>query len=231
MGATDPEQFPSPEAAADALQHYMAYGRRHIERRRAQPRDDVFSALVHAEHDGAALTDDELLGWWQLLVTGSTETTRNLLSGGLLLLLEHRDEADALAADLDLLDAAIDEMLRVITPVLHHQRRVTTTYEHESGVTFHPGQVVDLWMVAANRDPEVFDRPTTFDITRADNDHLSFGSGGPHFCLGANLARQEARAFFTTLLPYLDRIERAGPVARLRSSHFNSLKHLPVRIP
>ena len=230
MGATDPEQCPSPEAAADALQQYMAYGRRHIERCRADGRDDVFSALVHAEHDGAPLADDELLGWWQLLVTGSTETTRNLLSGGLLLLLEHRDQANALAADLDLLDAAIDEMLRVITPVLHHQRRVTTTYEHASGTTFHPDQVVDLWMVAANRDPEVFHRPDTFDITRTDNDHLSFGSGGPHFCLGANLARQEARAFFTALLPHLDRMERAGPVARLRSSHFNSLKHLPVTV-
>jgi cytochrome P450 len=152
------------------------------------------------------------------------------LSGGLVLLLEHRDQAEALGVDPDLLDAAIDEMLRFITPVLHHQRRVTTTYEHESGATFHPGDVVDLWMVAANRDPEVFDRPSTFDITRPDNDHLSFGSGGPHFCLGANLARQEARAFFTAVLPYLDRIERTGPVARLRSSHFNSLKHLPVTV-
>jgi cholest-4-en-3-one 26-monooxygenase len=230
MGATDPEQCPSPEAAADALQRYMAYGRRHIERCRVQPRGDVFSALVHAEHDGAALTEEELLGWWQLLVTGSTETTRNLLSGGLLLLLEHRDQARALAAEPALLDAAIDEMLRVITPVLHHQRRVTETYEHESGATFEPGQVVDLWMVAANRDPDVFDRPGTFDITRLDNDHLSFGSGGPHFCLGANLARQEARAFFAALLPHLDRIERDGPAVRLRSSHFNSLKRLPVTV-
>ena len=85
-------------------------------------------------------------------------------------------------------------------------------------------------MVAANRDPDVFDGPSTFDIARVDNDHLSFGSGGPHFCLGANLARQEARAFFTALLPYLDRVERAGPVARLRSSHFNSVKHLPVTV-
>jgi cytochrome P450 len=230
MGATDPEQCPSAEAAADALQQYMAYGRRHIERCRAESRGDVFSALVHAEHEGTRLADDELLGWWQLLVTGSTETTRNLLSGGLLLLLEHPDEAAALGAEPDLLDPAIDEMLRFLTPVLHHQRRVTATYEHESGATFHPGQVVDLWMVAANRDPEVFNRPDTFDITRADNDHLSFGSGGPHFCLGATLARQEARAFFSALLPYLDRIERTGPVARLRSSHFNSLKHLPVRL-
>jgi len=85
-------------------------------------------------------------------------------------------------------------------------------------------------MVAANRDPEVFDRASDFDLSRADNDQLSFGSGGPHFCLGANLARQEARAFFTALLPHLDRIERAGPVARLRSSHFNSIKRLPVTV-
>ena len=91
-----------------------------------------------------------------------------------------------------------------------------------------PGQIVDLWMAAANRDADVFDEPNTFDITRAPSDHLSFGSGGPHFCLGASLARQEARAFFTALLPHLDRMERAGPEARLRSTHFNSLKHLPV---
>jgi len=228
IGATDPEQCPSPAAAADALAQYMEYGRGHIDRRRAQPADDVFSALVHAERDGVALTDHELLGWWQLLVTGSTETTRNLLSGGLLLLLDHRDQAGALASDPALVDNAIEEMLRVITPVMHHQRRVTSTVEHESGVTFRSGEIVDLWMAAANRDPDVFDEPNTFDVTRAPNDHLSFGSGGPHFCLGANLARQEARAFFTQVLPHLDRMERAGPEARLRSTHFNSLKHLPV---
>jgi cytochrome P450 len=121
-------------------------------------------------------------------------------------------------------------MLRLVTPVMHHQRRVTETVHHESGVTFEPGDVVDLWMIGANRDPDVFDVPDRFDVARPDNDHLSFGSGGPHFCLGANLARQEARAFFGALLPHLARMERSGAPVRLRSTHFHSLTHLPVAV-
>jgi cholest-4-en-3-one 26-monooxygenase len=230
VGAMDPELCPSPEHARRAMQRFAEYGREHIRRRRANPGADVFSALVHAEFEGARLSDEALGGWWQLLVTGSTETTRNLLSGGLLLLLDHPDQASALAADPALIDSAIEEMLRMVTPVMHHQRRVTTSVVHESGVTFEPGQIVDLWMIAANRDHEVFDDADTFDITRSANDHLSFGSGGPHFCLGASLARQEARAFFEAVAPQVERLERTGPATRLRGTHFNSLKHLPVAI-
>ena len=119
-------------------------------------------------------------------------------------------------------------MLRVVTPVMHHQRRVTTPMDHESGVSFEPDQIVDLWMTAANRDPEVFDNPDVFDIGRDASDHLSLGSGGPHYCLGANLAKTEARAYFSALAPHLERMERTGPESRLRTTHFNSLKHLPV---
>lgn len=230
IGAADPEMCPSPEAATRATQEYLAYGRSHIAWRRAEPADDVFSVLVHSKVRGRGLTDDELVGWWQLLVTGSTETTRNLLSGGLALLLDHPDQVRLLQRDPGLLDNAIEEMLRVITPVMHHQRRVTEAFEHESGVTFHPGDVVDLWMAAANRDPTIFAAPAHFDVTRTENDHLAFGSGGPHYCLGASLARREAHAFFAAWLPHLDRAGRAGPEARVRSAHFNSLKRLPVRI-
>ncbi|MFA5884693.1 MAG: cytochrome P450 [Acidimicrobiia bacterium] len=230
IGAGDPEVCAEPALAARALHAYLAYGQQHIRRRRAEPGDDVFSALVRSEIDGTTLTDEELGGWWQLLVTGSTETTRNLLSSGLMLLLDHPDQAALLAADPDLVDTAIEEMLRFVTPVMHHQRRVTERVHHESGTVFEPGDVVDLWMSAANRDPAVFADPDHFDVTRAENDHLSFGSGGPHFCLGASLARQEARAFFDALLPHLDRMQRSGPEARLRSTHFNSLKHLPVAV-
>ena len=230
VGALDRELCPQPQDAKHAMQRFAEYGREHIRGRRADPGDDVFSALVHAEHEDMPLADDDLGGWWQLLVTGSTETTRNLLSGGLLLLLDHPDQASALAADPALIDSAIEEMLRMVTPVMHHQRRVTTTVAHGSGVTFEPGQIVDLWMIAANRDRDVFERADAFDITRSPNDHLSFGSGGPHFCLGASLARQEARAFFEALAPYLEQFERTGPAARLRSTHFNSLKHLPIAV-
>ncbi len=228
IGAFDPEMCPTMDDARAAMTNFAEYGQAHIARRKAEPGDDVFSSLVHAEYEGRRLTDEELGGWWQLLVTGSTETTRNLLSSGLMLLLDHPDQAAALAADESLLDGAIDEMLRLVTPVMHHQRRVTTPMEHESGVSFEPGQIVDLWMTSANRDPEMFDHPDVFDIRRDASDHLSLGSGGPHYCLGANLAKTEARAYFSALVPHLERMERTGPESRLRTTHFNSLKHLPV---
>jgi len=230
IGAMDPELCPSQEHARRAREQFVEYGREHIRRRRADPGDDLFSALIQTDLDGRALSDDDLVGWWQLLVTGSTETTRNLLSGGLKLLLDHPDRGSALAADPSLIDSAIEEMLRMVTPVMHHQRRVTTTVAHESGVVLEPGQIVDLWMIAANRDPDVFVSADTFDITRPVNDHLSFGSGGPHFCLGASLARREAQAFFEALVPHIEQLERTGPAVHLRSTHFNSLKHLPVAV-
>ena len=230
IGAFDPEMCPTMDDARAAMANFAEYGQDHIARRKAEPGDDVFSSLVHAEYEGRRLTDEELGGWWQLLVTGSTETTRNLLSSGLMLLLDHPDQAAALAADESLLDGAIDEMLRVVTPVMHHQRRVTTPMEHESGASFEPGQIVDLWMTSANRDPEMFDNPDVFDIHRDASDHLSLGSGGPHYCLGANLAKTEARAYFSALAPHLERLERTGPESRLRTTHFNSLKHLPVAV-
>ncbi|MCY3889831.1 MAG: cytochrome P450 [bacterium] len=228
IGAFDQEMCPSMDDARAAMANFAEYGQAHIARRKAEPGDDVFSSLVHAEYEGRRLTDEELGGWWQLLVTGSTETTRNLLSSGLMLLLDHPDQAAALAADESLLDGAIDEMLRLVTPVMHHHRRVTTPMEHESGASFEPGQIVDLWMTSANRDPEMFDNPDVFDIRRDASDHLSLGSGGPHYCLGANLAKTEARAYFSALVPHLERMERTGPESRLRTTHFNSLKHLPV---
>ncbi|MCY4136538.1 MAG: cytochrome P450 [bacterium] len=230
IGAFDPEMCPTMDDARAAMANFAKYGQAHIARRKGEPGDDVFSSLVHAEYEGRRLTDEELGGWWQLLVTGSTETTRNLLSSGLMLLLDHPDQATALAADESLLDGAIDEMLRVVTPVMHHQRRVTAPTEHESGVSFESGQIVDLWMTSANRDPEVFDNPDVFDIRRDASHHLSLGSGGPHYCLGANLAKTEARAYFSALVPYLGRMERTGPESRLRTTHFNSLKHLPVAV-
>ncbi len=230
IGAFDPEMCPTMDDARAAMVNFAAYGQNHIARRKGEPGDDVFSSLVHAEYEGRRLTDEELGGWWQLLVTGSTETTRNLLSSGLMLLLDHPDQAAALAADETLLDGAIDEMLRVVTPVMHHQRRVTAPMEHESGVSFESGQIVDLWMTSANRDPAMFDNPDVFDIRRDASDHLSLGSGGPHYCLGANLAKTEARAYFSALVPHLHRFERSGPEARLRTTHFNSLKHLPVAV-
>ncbi|MCY3961806.1 MAG: cytochrome P450 [bacterium] len=230
IGAFDQEMCPSMDDARAAMANFAEYGQAHIARRKAEPGDDVFSSLVHAEYEGRRLTDEELGGWWQLLVTGSTETTRNLLSSGLMLLLDHPDQAAALAADESLLDGAIDEMLRLVTPVMHHHRRVTTPMEHESGASFEPGQIVDLWMTSANRDPEMFDNPDVFDIRRDASDHLSLGSGGPHYCLGANLAKTEARAYFSALVPHLERMERTGPESRLRTTHFNSLKHLPVAV-
>ena len=127
------------------------------------------------------------------------------------------------------LATAVEEMLRWSTPVLQHARRATGPVEI-AGQRIETGQRVVLWLVSANRDAAVFDRPDVFDVGRTPNPHTALGSGGPHFCLGAHLARLEAAVTFDELRPVLDRLHLAGPVPRLRSNFFNSIKHLPLTV-
>ena len=227
VGFEDPE-YGSPVDARLALMEMFNYARELAERRRAEPVDDIVSALVTASVDGESLTDIEFNMFFFLLVVAGNETTRNAISGGMLALSEHPSQRDELAASGDLLPGAVEEILRWVTPVMQF-RRTATRDASIGGVPVAEGDKVVMYYSSANRDEAVFG-PTaaSFDITRAPNPHLAFGFG-PHFCLGASLARLEMRALFGELLRRLPDIEVAGPVERLRSNFINGIKHLPVR--
>jgi cytochrome P450 family 142 subfamily A polypeptide 1 len=191
----EPEGF---VAAAEAFGAYVEYAKRMIADRRAEPRDDLFSVLVHAEIDGDRLDEDAIIFESLLLLIGGDETTRQVTAGGMEQLLHHPDQKGALLADPDRLPGAIEEMLRWVSPIKSMARTTTAEVELE-GVTLDAGAKVLLLYEAANFDDTHFADPQRFDIERTPNDHLAFGFG-PHFCLGASLARLELRAMFERLL-------------------------------
>ncbi|HEY4347036.1 MAG TPA: cytochrome P450 [Gaiellaceae bacterium] len=216
--------FSSPYAA-----DLMAYGLELGEARRREPRDDITTRLVEAEVDGSRLTPREFETFFILLTTAGNETTRHTISLGLLALLEHPDECTRLLADPSLAASAADEILRWAHPV-HHFRRTATRQIEAYGQRIEPGDKVVLWYASGNFDEQKFVDPYRFDVARTPNRHLTFGLGGPHFCLGAHLARLEIRVWLEEMLPYLERIEAAGAPDRLRSNFFNGIKRLPVRM-
>ncbi|HZD65494.1 MAG TPA: cytochrome P450 [Acidimicrobiales bacterium] len=196
--------------------------------REAHPTDDVTSALVNAEIDGERLSFDELASFFILLVVAGNETTRNAISWGLVLLDEHPDQRAAWAADFEgLAPSAVEEIVRVATPVIQMRRTVTadTTL---GGQQLSAGDKVLLFYNSANRDEAVFDEPYRVDLSRAENRHVGFGGYGPHFCLGAHLARREITVLFREVLSRLPDIQVTGEPDRLRSNFINGIKHLPV---
>jgi cholest-4-en-3-one 26-monooxygenase len=228
IGFEDPE-YGSPVDARMALNELFNYAYELAQDRRAAPRDDIVSALVTAEVEGQRLTDVEFNMFFFLLVIAGNETTRNAISGGMLALSEHPDQRAALLASLDArLPGAVEEILRWVTPVMQFRRTATRDVEL-GGKSISAGDKVVMYYSSANRDEAVFG-PTAgvFDIARSPNPHVAFGFG-PHFCLGASLARVEMRALFGELLRRLPDIEVAGPVERLQSNFINGIKHLPVR--
>ncbi|RSS80198.1 cytochrome P450 [Streptomyces sp. WAC06614] len=168
--------------------------------RRRHPADDLISALVTADVDGQALGARQLGAFFSLLMVAGVETTRNAITHGLTLLTDHPDQRELLRGDFErYADGAVDEMIRHSTPIIQFRRTVRA--EHTlGGRTFLPGEKVVLYYASANRDEAVFPDPDAFDITRSPNPHLGFGGGGPHFCLGAHLARVEMKALFRELL-------------------------------
>jgi cholest-4-en-3-one 26-monooxygenase len=162
-----------------------------------------------------------------LLAVAGNETTRNTISGGMLALIEHPEERARLMADPSLLDSAVEEIIRWVSPVMAF-RRTATRDVVLAGRQIREGDSVCLWYGSANRDDAMFKDPDRFDVGRTPNEHLGFGIG-PHFCLGANLARLEIRIMFERLLERLPDIQLAGSVERLRSNFINGIKHMPVR--
>jgi cytochrome P450 len=197
-------------------------------RRREQPAGDLVTRLAHAELDGQPLSDREFCSFWLLLVVAGNETTRHLISGSLQALAGHPAQRDRLAGGGVPVRTAAEELIRWITPIMQFRR--TTTRDTELGGQRIPaGGKVVLYYVSANRDAAVFGDPDRLDLGRELNPHLAFGIG-PHFCLGAHLARLELTTLLDAFRPYLARCELAGPAARLESNFVNGIKSLPARI-
>jgi cytochrome P450 len=215
------------EAQQAQLQMFQ-YGADLAARKRAEPGDDIATSLLEAEVDGQRLTDLEFNLFFLLLVNAGGDTTRNLVAGGVLALMEHPAERARLAADPALMPTAVEEMLRYVTPVTAFVRTATLDTELR-GVPVKKGDRVAMFYPSANRDAAHFDDPDRFDIGRDPNPHLAFGGGGTHFCLGANLARLEAAAIIPEVLARMPGLELAGPVERVRSTLMNAIKSMPVR--
>lgn len=212
----------------DARRKVFEYFSQHVADRRANPKDDFVSLLVEARVDGEPLSDLDILGFCFMLMIAGNETTRNGSSGALLALFDHPAEMKRLALTPDLMDTAIDELLRWVSPVIYSARTATEDTELR-GRKISKGQMVAMFYASANRDEEAFEAPLRFDLSRTPNEHLAFGFGR-HRCLGNELARIEMRAILGTILKRFPEIRLAGEPARLRSTFVGGIKRLPVAV-
>jgi cytochrome P450 len=216
-------QFRSPVALK-----VFEYALRQRDQRLDEPQEDVITALSIAQREGT-LSEREFQNYFALLMIAGNETTRHTISHGMHALIENPEQMQRLREDPSLIGSAVEEILRWATPVLHFRRTATRDVELR-GENIRKGDKVVTWYVSANRDETAFEDPYRFDIARRPNEHVTFGPGGPHFCLGAHLAKLETKVLFQELLPRLRSIELMGPVERMRSNFVNGIKHMPVRV-
>ena len=196
--------------------------------RRANPTDDLLSALVNTEVDGEQLSGDELASFFILLSVAGHETTRTALSHGVTHLSQNPDQRARFLADIDgVMPTTVEEIVRYASPVVWMRRTLTQDYVL-SGHEFHEGDKIIMYYGSANRDEAIFADPDTFNVLRDPNPHVGFGGPGPHFCLGAHLARREITLMFRELYTRLPDLELAGPPVQLRSRFINGVKSLPV---
>ncbi len=227
IGFDDPEFQTSIEDAKIAAAEVWMYANQLAMMRKGTPGEDMVSVLMNAVVDGERLTEMEFDGFFLLLAVAGNETTRNLISGGMLALIEHPEQRARLIADPSLIPSAVEEMLRWVSPVMHFRRTATRDTEL-GGKKIAEGDKVVMYYPSANRDEQVFPGGDRFDVGRTPNEHLAFGAG-EHFCLGASLARLEIRIIFEEIIRRLPDIELAGPVRRLRSNFINGFKEIPVQ--
>jgi cholest-4-en-3-one 26-monooxygenase len=228
IGSEDPEYSVSEELVQQAQIEMFMYAQSLADRRREDPQDDIITKLLSADIDGDQLSAMDFNLFFLLLAVAGNETTRNAIAHGMNAFLESPDQYDLLVNNPNLLDSAVEEVLRWASPVMYFRRNVTEDLDYK-GHKLAAGDKVSIWYASANRDEDIFDDPFKFDITRTPNDHIAFGGGGPHHCLGANLARMEMRLFFEELTAMVPRVESTGSVKRLRSNFIGGIKHLPVR--
>jgi cytochrome P450 len=225
----DTEEFRHLPFRSPIALELFEYANRQRTMRIDEPQDDVITALSVAQREGV-LSEHDYNNYFGLLMIAGNETTRHTISHGMLALMENPDQLRRLQEDPSLISNAVDEILRWATPVMHFRR--TATRDHElRGQPIREGDKVVTWYISANRDEEQFEDPYRFDIARKGaGEHVTFGPGGPHFCLGAHLAKLETKVLLQELLPRLRSIELTGPVERMRSNFVNGIKHIPVRV-
>lgn len=214
----------------EALGQIGMYLANKIAERRATPagQDDLTTALIDAEVDGERLNDFEIAAMFGLLMFAGNDTTRNTISGGTLALIEHPHERRKLIENPGLIDDAVEEIIRWVTPVMWFRRTPTRDTEIR-GVPVKEGDKVVIWYASGSRDEELVEDPMWFNVSRDGVKHQAFGGGGRHFCLGSPLARLELKLLFPELLRRLPNLELAGPVERSRSNWVNGFTSLPIK--
>lgn len=233
LGAGDPEYVPEHGNIAEAIlgagAEVAQLMQQLAEQRRQQPTEDLTSAMVHGTIEGEQLTDAEIASFFILLLVAGNETTRNAISGGLEQLTLRPDERTRWMADYDsVAPTAVEEIVRWTSPV-NHMRRTATRDAELNGFPVRAGDKFLMFYRSANRDESVFADPYRFDLERSPNEHVGIGAPGPHFCLGAHLARREITEIFRQLFQRLPDIETIDEPKRLQSNFINGIKHLPCR--
>jgi cholest-4-en-3-one 26-monooxygenase len=228
-GGDDPEYAVSAEEVGGAYIGMFGFAQQLAAQRREKPKDDIITTLLNAEVDGHSLSDIDFNMFFLLLAVAGNETTRNALSHGMNAFLENPDEYRALVDDPSLVAGATEEILRWASPVMYFRRNVTEDFEL-GGQQLKAGEKISIWYSSANRDEDHFQEPFRFDIRRSPNEHVAFGGGGPHFCLGASLARMEIRVLFEELAQRAPKVTSRGEPDRLRSNFIGGIKHLPVQL-
>lgn len=227
LGVGDPDFVTSYEDLMNHALEMFTYAQALGEDRRAEPQDDITSVMMGAEVDGEQLTPQEFGSFFILLVVAGNETTRNSITHGMKALTDHPDQRDMLYADFDThAKGAMEEIVRWATPVIHF-RRTATEDTDVNGFPIKQGEKVVMFYNSGNRDERVFTDPYTFDITRAlQPTQIGFGAGGPHFCLGANLARVEMSVMFDEIRTRVPNMRITGEPDYLQSNFINGIKRL-----
>jgi cholest-4-en-3-one 26-monooxygenase len=230
IGSEDPEYSVSEEEVQTAQIEMFMYANELAAQRRGDKRDDIVTALLDAEVDGDKLTEMDFNLFFLLLAVAGNETTRNSIAHGVRALCENPAQYQLLVEDPSRAASATEEVVRWASPVMYFKRNVTRDTELH-GQQLSAGDKVSIWYISANRDEDVFDRPFEFDILRDPNEHVGFGGGGPHHCLGANLARMEIRLLLEEMARRIPEIELVDEPALLRSNFIAGIKHMPVKFP
>jgi cholest-4-en-3-one 26-monooxygenase len=229
MPSKDPDYRADPDAPLRASREINSYLGELLADHRKHPRDDLASMVLSLEKDGEPLDERELRDFLHLFLTGGNETTRHLLAHTAIALMSHPGQLKRLRSGEASVASAVEEMLRWSTPVMHHSRWATADADI-GGAHVRAGDRLTLWMVSANRDERVFDYADRLDLARDPNPHITFGGGGPHFCLGVHLARMEAAVAIEALLPLFAVMRLDGEPERVWTSFFNGIKRMPVSL-
>ncbi|MEW2117799.1 cytochrome P450 [Streptomyces sp. NPDC005474] len=230
LNSEESEKYRDLPFRSPASLEVFEYGRELARQRRGGDGTDLVSRLVNGTpRDGVPLSAQDFDNYFLLLVVAGNETTRHTITHSMLALLQHPEQLARLKDDPSLIPVAVEEFLRWASPVYHFRRTATRDVEL-GGKQVKEGDKVVMWFASGNRDEEVFGNPYDFDVTRQNNDHVTFGKGSPHLCLGNLLARTEIRIMFEELIPRIADIRLAGDAPRVRSNFVNGIKKLPVEV-